>query len=110
MLGRVRGFAGPGHDLVGLLPRLGEASAVLHQQFVGLFALPFGGVDRLRDRFRAFVQGLLDPWEGDLAEHPHREQEDDQRPDHQPDTGRDQEATFARRDRNRGYLADKRHR
>src|SRR6478752_4431444 len=84
-----------GHDVVGLLACLREPLAVLLEQLVGLLALPFGGLDRLRDRFRPLVERLLDFREGELAQHPHREQEEDQRPDHQAETRRDQEAAFA---------------
>ena len=88
-------FAGAGHDVVGLLPRLGEPAAVLGQQLVGFAALPLGRVDRLGDRLRPPIQGLLDFREGDLAEDPHREQEEDQGPDHQAEARRDEEAATA---------------
>ena len=46
-LGRLGRLAGAGHDVVGLLARLGEPLAVLVEQLVGLLALPFGRLDRL---------------------------------------------------------------
>src|SRR5680860_1206277 len=88
----LRRLAGARHDVVGLLAGLGEAAAVLLEQLVGFVALPFGGLDRLGDRLRPAVERLLDPREGDLAQHPHREEEDGQRPDHQAEARRDQEA------------------
>ena len=58
-------------------------------------ARALGGVDRLLDRLLALVQRLRDAREGELAEDVHREAEDDQRPDHQPDVGRDEEGAPA---------------
>ena len=80
---RLGRLAGAGHDVVGLLAGLGEPLAVLGEQLVGLLALPFGRLDRLADRLGALVERLLDLREGDLAQHPHGEEEEHQRPDHQ---------------------------
>src|SRR5436190_1325374 len=88
-LGRL---ARAGHDVVGLLAGLLQPLAVLLQKLVGLLALALGRLDVLPDRIRALLEGLLDPRERDLAQHPHREEEQDERPDHQAETGRNQEA------------------
>ena len=81
-LGRL---ARAGDDVVGLLARLLQPLAVLGEQLVGLLALLLGGLDVLPDRVRALLERLADPREGELPEHEHRDPEQDQRPDHQPE-------------------------
>ena len=71
--------------------RLLEALAVFGQQLIGLRAGALGGVDRVLDRLLAPVQRFGDAWEGVLLQREHREAEQQQRPDHQADVGRDQE-------------------
>src|SRR3712207_4704754 len=92
----LRRLAGAGDDVVGLLAGLLEAEAVLVQQLVGLSALALGGLDVVRDRGRALVERVLDPREREPLEHVHRDQEEEQRPDHQAEARGDQEATAAR--------------
>ena len=81
-------------DLVGLRPRLLQALAVLGQDLIGFRARALGRVDRLFDRLLAAPEGFADAWEGELGEQEHRDAEDEQRPDHQPDAGFDQEAAL----------------
>ena len=86
---------GAGDDLVGLRAGVLEPLAVLLEQLLGLLLGPLGGVDRLLDRALALVERLGDP-RGRALEHEHRGDEDEQRPDHQPDAGLDEEAAAAR--------------
>src|SRR5215208_2312096 len=84
--------AGAGDDVICLLAGLFQPGAVLGQDLVRLLPGALGLLDRLADQVGALVERLLDSREGDLAEHVHREPEDEQRPDHQPERWRDQEA------------------
>ena len=55
-------------------------------------ALALRRLNLLGDRFRPFVQRRLDFREGDLAQHPHGEQEASPASRSSPEAGRDQEA------------------
>ena len=90
---RLAGLARAGDDLVGLVARLGEPLAVLGEQLLGL---------GLRVRSAASIDSSIAFWRlssasamrgnANFAEDAQRDAEDEQRPDHQPDVGRDQEA------------------
>jgi hypothetical protein len=87
--------AGPGDDVVRLATGVGEPLAVLREELVGLPTRPLGGVDGVLDRALALVERLGDAREGHLAEDVDGDGEDQQRPDHQPSGGRDQEGAAA---------------
>ena len=78
--------------LLGLRARLLQALAVLLEQLGGLDLGLLGHVDGLLDRPLALVQRLGDLREGELPQERHRREEHEQRPDHEPETGLDQEA------------------
>ncbi len=77
-------------DLLRLGPGLLQALAVFGEQLVGLGARALGRVDRLVDAARRVRRALADAREDGLDEDVERDREDDERPDHQADVGRDQ--------------------
>src|SRR5439155_764306 len=98
-LARIRRLAGPLDDVLGLLTRLAQALAVLGEQLIRLVTDAFGVVDRLLDGVLAAVERVGDPREGQLPQDVHRDAEQQQGPDHQPDAGRDQERAAGGGDR-----------
>src|SRR5215218_854787 len=90
---RVGRLARAGDDVLRLLTGLLEPGAVLLEQLVGLDLGPRRSVDRLLDRQTAAVECLADQREGELAQDQQRDAERDQRPEHQPDVGRYEEAS-----------------
>src|SRR5215211_2403037 len=92
---RVGILARPHDDVLGLLARLLQPRPVLLEQLVRLAPGALGGVDRVRDRLGAAVERLPDPREGDSVKQVERDAERDQRPDHEPHVGADEEAAAA---------------
>ena len=90
-LGGLGGLAGSDHDVVRLLSGLLEALAVLAEQLVRLGTLRLGRVDAVPDGVGALLERLTDPRQRDPREDEQRQPEREQRPDHQPERGRDQE-------------------
>src|SRR5215218_1593863 len=90
---RVGRLARAGDDVLRLLTGLLEPGAVLLEQLVGLDLGPRRSVDRLLDRQTAAVECLADQREGELAQDQQRDAERDQRPEHQPNVGRYEEAS-----------------
>ena len=91
-LGDLGRLARAGDDLVGLRARLAQALAVLGEQLVGLGSRALGACSIDSSiALLALVERLLDAREGDLRRIRKRDQEGEQRPDHQPDVGRDEE-------------------
>jgi hypothetical protein len=89
-------LARAGDDVVGLLTGLLQPRAVLLEELVGL-ALGLGGpLDRLVDGLAPLVQRLRDAREGELVEQEQRDPKSQQRPDHQPEAWRDEEAAPSR--------------
>src|SRR5436190_2128700 len=77
-------------DLLGVAARLADQRAVLLEQPPRLLACVLGLLDRLPDPLAAVVDHLLDRAERVALEDEERDQEADDRPDHQPRRDRDQ--------------------
>ena len=73
-----------GEDLLGVGLRAPDQLPVLLEQLARLFAGPVGLVERLPDPLAPLVDRLLDRAERVPLEHEERDQEADDRPDHQP--------------------------
>ena len=87
LLHRLAHLAGLAEDLLRLGLRLADQLAVLIQQFPGLVACGVGLVQRAADPLLALVDQLLDRCERVALQNEERNEEADDRPDHQP--GRD---------------------
>src|SRR5215470_9938840 len=79
-----------GEDRLGLTARLRDELLVLLQQLLRLVARLVGRLDGVPDRLLPVVDELLDGAERVALEHPERDQEADDRPDHQPRRDRDE--------------------
>jgi len=90
VLHRLTGLASLGDDLLRLAARLVHERAVLLEQRACLLARVVGLVDRLPDLVAARVDHLLDRAERVPLQHEERDQEADDRPDHQPGRDRDE--------------------
>src|SRR5439155_11060022 len=90
LLHRLPRLPGLAEDLLRLAPGLGHQRAVLLEQPPGLGAGVVRLFDRAADLLAALVDHLLDRTERIAPEHVERDQEADDRPDHQPRGDRDQ--------------------
>src|SRR3954447_21742172 len=79
-----------GEDRLALAARVRDQLAVLLEQLLRLVARALGGLDRLLDGLLARVDEPLDRPERVALEHPERDQEADDRPDHQTRRDRDE--------------------
>ena len=82
-------------DLAGLAARLGELLLVLLEQPLGLLARVLGGLQVLAHDRPALLDQSRERTEGVLAQDQERDEEDDQRPDHQPGEGLDEVARLS---------------
>src|SRR5205085_6549776 len=87
---RVGDAARLGEDLLPFAPRLADQAAVLLEQLPRLLARLLGVFERAADALAPLVDHLLDRAEGVALQHPERDQEADDRPDHQPRGDRDE--------------------
>src|SRR5207247_2316536 len=92
-----------GEDLLGVASRLVHELAVLLEQLAGLVACVLRIPDRAANLFAALVEHLLDRTERDALQRVERDEEADDRPDHQARRNRDervsaehQTSTYAR--------------
>ena len=77
-------------DALRVAPRLADQRTMLLEQLPRLVARVVRLLDRPANLLAAFVEHLLDRSEGVALEHPQRDQERDDRPDHQTRSDRDE--------------------
>jgi hypothetical protein len=90
-LAHLAGLARAGDDLLGLGARLAQPGAVLLEQRGRIGTRALRRLDRLLDRPLALLERLGDGGPRVLAQDEERHQEGEERPDHQPHIGTDEE-------------------
>src|SRR5439155_23297034 len=90
LLERLGSAPGLREDLLGVRAGLIHEGAVLLEQIAGLFACVLRLLDRAADLLAPLVEHLLDRAERVPLQHEERDEEADDRPDHQPRRDRDE--------------------